>query len=351
MFIDPDSLLVGPRGRRLCLELAKSVPEVHRVVFYASHDLDPGRGRSTVMFGPEVTPPPHAPADVAAVLGDVPVPEPDSRALMRALVETVDTACYWQVPDGDDVLAATPELREPLARIARGLAASPHAAWWTAPLERDDQCAVTFTDEPHAPRTDDLAASLATWRENTAEAEQRALRRDEQDPTASISGTWWSTPPFEMPCSTRHLGALGPVGLWLVEDGMGWEEAIVEPVRVPQDAAVLEIDGPEDWAELCRRYPFDVTASRRHDWFRTTGRDGRWVLPDWSRVAQDVDGVHLTARGYLTTSGRAVPVDADRASVLAGWDPDQTRWFTNVTEHGQARSWSHDDDSGWVPST
>lgn len=347
MLFDPDSLLVGPRGRRSCFQLATSVPEVHQVAFYAAYELDPGRGRSRVMFGPELTPPPHAPADVAAAIDAAGVLEPDAGALLRALAEAVNAARYWQEPDGEDVLAATPELREPLARIARGVAATPHAAWWAAPLERGNQCSVAFTDEPHVPRTDDIATSLARWRERTAEMEQRAL---EWDPRAPISGPWWSTPPFEIPCSTRHLGAWGPAGLWLVEDGMGWEEATVRQVAVPEGAAVLEIDGPEDWAQLCRRYPFEVSASRRHDWFRTTGRDGRWVLPDWSRVAQDVDGVHLTVRGYLTTSGRAVPVDADRAAVLAGWDPDQTRWFTDVVEHGEPQRWSHDDEAGWIPA-
>ena len=32
-------------------------------------------------------------------------------------------------------------------------------------------------------------------------------------------------------------------------------------------------------------YPRDVTASRRHDWNGWTGREGRWILPDWRSVA------------------------------------------------------------------
>lgn len=109
---------------------------------------------------------------------------------------------------------------------------------------------------------------------------------------------------------------------------------------------------PQDWAALCRRHPLDVTASRRHDWYRTTGRDGSWVQPDWSAVAQETDAVHLTMRGYLTTAGLAVPVSEGVASVLAGWDPDATYWFAGAAvDPGTARDWVYDsDDDCWVPA-
>ncbi len=64
--------------------------------------------------------------------------------------------------------------------------------------------------------------------------------------------------------------------------------------------------GAADWAHLCRTYPLDVTNSRRHDWYRVTGRGGRWLLPDWSRVADDWDAVHLSGWGYLTAATREI---------------------------------------------
>jgi hypothetical protein len=127
------------------------------------------------------------------------------------------------------------------------------------------------------------------------------------------------------------LGAHGPAGLRLIEDSLGWDRATVHPVAVPDGSRILELDGPEAWSELCRRYPLDVTASRRHDWYRTTGRgQGVWVQPNWAAVARDADAVHLTVAGYLTTAGRAVPVRDGVASVLAGWDPDATFWLTGL---------------------
>jgi hypothetical protein len=103
----------------------------------------------------------------------------------------------------------------------------------------------------------------------------------------------------------------------------------------------LEIRTPADWTSLCSEFPLDVTASRRHDWFRTTGRDGRWVIPDWERVAEEWDAVHLTVLGYLSGAGRALPVSPDTATVIAGWDPDSTLWLTDVAREweGPRQSW------------
>ena len=82
---------------------------------------------------------------------------------------------------------------------------------------------------------------------------------------------------------------------------------------------MFEVDGPQAWAQLCRRFSLEVTAQKRHEWYRTTGRAGRWVIPDWLRVGEVYDGVHLTAAGYLSAATTEIPVDDDCASVIAGW--------------------------------
>ncbi|MCQ1999614.1 hypothetical protein [Arthrobacter zhaoxinii] len=118
-----------------------------------------------------------------------------------------------------------------------------------------------------------------------------------------------------------------PAGLSLVEDSAGLEEATVIPVS--GTGRTLRIRSPEDWIALCRAYPLEVTASRRHNWFQTTGRIGRWVIPDWEQAAERWDAVHLTVLGYLRSAGRALAVDAGTASVIAGWDPDSILWLTD----------------------
>ncbi|MFD6176084.1 MULTISPECIES: hypothetical protein [unclassified Isoptericola] len=350
--LDAAALLSGPRGRRLCLELAQAQDDdVRLAIFYAAYDLDPGAGTSRVMFGQGVADRPRlVPGDVVRRLQGATFTVPDERQLLRALESAVGNARYWQEPDGEDVLAATPEVAAALGPVAEALLAAPSAAWWSTAAPATTQREVVWYDDGRLGPPGTTAAgrpdALAAWRSETHAGERTAARERPADPRASWSGEWWSVPPHELLRTTRDLGAVGPVGLWLVEDDSGWERGSVRAVAVADDARVLEVDGPGDWADLCRRHPLEVTASRRHDWYRATGRDGTWVLPDWSAVAREADAVHLTTRGYLTTAGLPVPVSDGVASVLADWDPDATFWFAGAAaDPGTARDWRLDDDT------
>jgi len=362
MALDPVTLLAGPRGRRLCLEFARErlddtqeADELRQALFYAAYELDPGRGTSRVLFGPgaeQSSQPSRSPEDVARLLAVVPLSEPDERAILQALAAAVDNARYWQEPDGEDVLVAAPELDAPLARVATLLANSPHSAWWAAPLARDAQWVVDFSESPAGPAAQrTLSENLERWHKAQVDEEDDASRNRPADPGAAWSGTWWSKPPNGVTRTTRALGLGGPAGLWLVEDSMGWTKAAVHQIHVPRDARVYEIDSPQAWAELCRRYPLEVTASRRHDWYRTTARAGRWVIPNWAQVGQDIDAIHLTVAGYIATAGRAVPVSDDLMTVLAGWDPDQTHWLAKISDDESTyQAWRNDGDEGWTLS-
>jgi hypothetical protein len=141
----------------------------------------------------------------------------------------------------------------------------------------------------------------------------------------------------------------------LVEDSLGWPEARCWPVRVAPGARIYEISGPAEWGVLVRRYPLEVSKSRRHDWWRATGWAGRWLIPDFTAVASDYDAVHVTVRAYLTTAGKALPVGAgetvggprvdEARTVLAGWDPDQTYWLADVLASSALRP------AGWKART
>ena len=360
-------LLAGPRGRRLCLEMALTLratestatEELRTAVFYAAYDLDPGRGSSRVLFGPgedERSGPPPAPAphEVARLLDAAPLPDVDESTLLLALSTVVDTARYWQEPDGEDELAGTPEVRAAIARVADAIAAAPGAAQWVDPMDTREQWAVTFADLPNiGPQPTRTAREiLDRWQGLQLEEEARAQHDRPADPAAMFSGAWWSRPALGLMSTTRALPGRGPMGLRFVEDGLGWKTATVERVRIPADARIFEIDGAEAWAELVGRYPLEVTASRRHDWYRITGRNGTWVIPDWSQVRHDFDAVHLTIGGYLTTAGTAIPIDEGRATVLAGWDPDATYWLRDLDrEESTVADWHLDNaDRTWTPS-
>jgi hypothetical protein len=130
--------------------------------------------------------------------------------------------------------------------------------------------------------------------------------------------------------TTRPLPGLGSIELAWEEDSFGQRNASIWPLTTIRVPRVWEVDRPA-WVGLVDRYPLDVTNARRHDWYRTAGRVGTWRMPDWSAAAADWDAVHVTVAGHLTTATRALPLgDGDAATVLAGWNPDQTWWVTDT---------------------
>jgi hypothetical protein len=336
-----------------------AMAELSTTVFYAAYDLDPGRGSSRVLFGAGVNqrtgpPPAPAPLEVARLLDAVPLPNLDENTLLFALATAVDNARYWQERDGEDVLAGTPEVRSALARVAKAVVAAPGVEGWSLPMEPLGQWAVTFADLPGIPRPPTRTAReiLDRWQGLQLEEEARAQRDRPANPAANFSGEWWSRPALGLFSTTCALPGQGPMGLRFVEDTLGWDSATVERVRVQADARIYEIDGAAAWAELAGRYPLEVTASRRHDWYRITGRNGTWVIPDWSRVRHDYDAVHLSIAGYLSAAGTGIRIDDDRATVLAGWDPDATYWLVDLDrDESTAEDWHLDGaDRVWLPA-
>lgn len=363
--ITPEALLNGWRGRRLLLELALTAEAFHAdrdgteaplalAVMSAAYGLDPGQGQMLVSFsgpGAREMPPAATTESVAALLETVRPDDVDQVAALRAFADAVANARYWQEPDGSDVLAATPVVRAALGRVARHVAGSAAGIdWWSAPLDPADQHAVTW-EGGQGEQAPGAADRLARWRADIAVQEARARSYRLADPEASWSGEWWSTPPSDLVHTTRSLDRFGPVGVWLVEDDMGWERAVTHRVAAPAGARVYEIDGPDAWAALCRAYPLEVTEQKRHDWYSTTGRYGRWVMPDWAAVAVDHDAVHLTAAAYLTAAGTVVPVEDDIASVIAGWNPDETYWLSDDARPGADGAVWVRDEVDWVPGS
>ncbi|MFF8188537.1 hypothetical protein ACF044_14900 [Microbacterium sp. NPDC016588] len=354
MPLDASALLDGPRGRRLCLEVLlegarrADTPETRdavQAVFWAAHGRE--RGASVLLSfsdGPEPFAKTEVTArDAAAALAALPVPAMTAETLTHALWQAVDEAAYWQPPSGMDELAAAAEMHSVLRRVANGIALSRHVDWWASPLARQDQAAVAWEEEPF--RAGHPGEILPEWRTDTAAEELQF------EGYTGVSGPWWSAPPFGLPRTTR-VGERGPVGLSFVEDSHGWLTARSRGVTPPA-GDVVEIDGPEAWAALCRRHPLVVTASRRTVWEWATGRDGAWVIPDWAGVAREAVGVHLTVTGYLTSAGRIIDVGGGLASTVAGWVPDETFWFRDVVQVGAEHRWAAEHNMGvdrWHPA-
>lgn len=333
MVLDASALLAGPRGRHLCLAVAV---RVHRPVWSAWleaawHPSDPVRRQRLLTTLAD------APAG--------PVERWDRPALLLdPMDETVSAAMGWQEPRDEDVVAADPDVVALLRPIADALSRAPAARWWATGLDLGAIRGTERYDErfpARGLRLDGVPARLADLRAEEDEQDRRARTERPDDPRAPWTGRWWSTPAFAAVPTTRALPGVGSVNLLWEEDSFGQWDALVTPLRTTGPVRILEIDGPAAWIGLVRRYPQDVTWSRRQDWYRVTGRDGPWLIPDWAAVACDFDAVHLSVLGYLATATRLLDVDGTASTLLAGWDPDQTWWLADVLQpDGPTEHWT-----------
>ncbi|HET8994297.1 MAG TPA: hypothetical protein VFN32_10895 [Rhodococcus sp. (in: high G+C Gram-positive bacteria)] len=300
--------------------------------------------------------------DVLAAVDAKAVTQLSELDVLEALGRATDFARYWQPPDEEDLWFADPALVAALTPIVDAVLASEHARWWSAPMDPLCQRAVqkryNFTEEWSDSfwANQDEDADLSAWRRHVLDDEGRFRRFLDAEPERQISGEWWSTPvPSRVRVTSRAREKLGAVELLLAEDDISdGLHARVWPVHVDASARVYEITGPDAWARLVDAYPLAVPASRRSDWYDTTGKHLQWYLPDWAAVAADYDAVHLTVLGYLTTPGLAIPLIArSGASVLAGWDPDATFWLDPrlVRADGGSVEWCRTQDTPWAPTS
>lgn len=333
------SILDGPRGRRVCLELAALHPDVCATLFHARLPYQ-GSPSTVFLIGDGATQDPQehpSPEELAEIILACGVPHFGDAELHRAVSDSVGAARYWQEIDGDDQLATLPIVRAALEPIAGAVETSSSAAAWSR-TRTPQQWAVDRAPLDRAavsPR--DAASVLSDWTASVRREETTSRARNLKRPTR-WTGTWWSVPPVDTSFSAQDHA------LDFIEDSLG--EPVATLTLACSDARTYEIETAEDWAELCRRFPTEVTESRRHDWYRVTGREGRWLIPDWERVANDWDLVHLTVRGYLTAATRVIRIDDEYASVIAGWAPDSTLWLVDLARSFGAprREWVKDAD-------
>jgi hypothetical protein len=298
--------------------------------------MDPGGSGATAIIGAAV-------ASTVQARAERPWPT-DPLALLASVARAAD---QWEppLPGGQAGL---------LRPLAEAVASAPAASWWWEPAELRHQRWLGCDHRLALARGGDVARAVEAAEEDAA-AEEQAMARDwAQAPRRRggaeviATGTWWSGPLGGTVWTSRgNLGDLPAVGLACAEDPLGDEEFEVWAVGIDPAARVYEVHEPGDWGRLAAAHPRDVTASRRHDWGRWTGREGRWILPDWRSVAAQWDGVHVSVAGYLTTAGMAVDSGDGAATLLAGWDADQTLWLRDVftgtrrltTWHGTPGSW------------
>ena len=332
------ALLAGPRGQALCAaaigldaaRLMNSAGEPTVAAVQKAVDLSSsGRNR----LGPRPAPAPHlgpsrrlsatevvsgclSTVDLVALAGCQ-----DEGLFVSLLADIVNDWAFF--PDQVDAVDVLSDHAEALVPVATALVGAPASSWWWQAADRGAQRWVGFCGMAGPPLLGRTAEALAKWAQEPAANEDDA---SSWGPDAS--GEWWTAPLGEGLVSTsRALGDLPATELALYDDYPPDSDVVeVWELSVDSEARVYEVDGPASWCELVEAYPREVTHSRRNDWRRWTGVEGRWLVPDWARAASDWDGVHLTVAGYLASAYRALLV-GNAGTCLAGWAPGVTVWL------------------------
>ena len=190
--------------------------------------------------------------------------------------------------------------------LALSIVSHPAFAWWWEPVDLANQVWSSprmpggNLNADHNPSRGPLRLFDAdSWRKPGGPWDERdldPLPASGQQTSTLRGGTTSEVTAFAI-TSGDHISAF-PLAVWRVEFGQG--------VRL------REINHPTDWHELCLEFP-------------RVAPDGRMV-PNWVRVADSWDGVHLTLGGMLSCEQARYERDGDW-SMLQYWHPEQTHWL------------------------
>ena len=212
---------------------------------------------------------------------------------LEALLSQLHFHHSRHLPDHDDHVADLKSRAAELEPVAAWLAGTmPH--WWSD-LDRTEQVWAGRTADP--PAAGRFSVDLSRLHDE-APKPRRAL---------------WT--------STRTSPSLSP---WLDHPERA-DIVHLWRVAVSPTARIAEIHSPEEWFALAHAYP------ERAPGFVYTGLKNRPASakrldPDWRKVAEEWDGVHLSVGGWLTAEDVAYESNGSRTE-LRGWEMESTVWL------------------------
>ncbi len=247
-----------------------------------------------------------------------------------------ETASFGFGGGDESIWGLTALATDQLRPVADALLASPGARRWWNPVDLAGQRFVEWDDQPRltGPGLEQaIRECMVTERAENDEGMRR--RRPRTDPPDSWGAYWWSPPGFApQSWTTPAVGGLPALALCQFFDtyqpASDVDGATVWSVPMQPRARVLEVSEPADWQELVGRFPRDVTGTNDGAWRHWSGAAGPWLLPDWERVMEDYDGVHVSIGAAVCSAGVALPV-GDSYTMLVAWVPDATLWLRDMT--------------------
>ena len=156
-------------------------------------------------------------------------------------------------------------------------------AWWWEPLRRDAQLWTTQANHEPFPE----AGRFPTPRDPPNGNERYAQHPDRAVYTSTAHGE----------LSALLVAGLTNLGDWYVDPPIERKR-----VRIRASARIVEVHDVTDWHVLVRRYPADGFHGTH--WWDGMPPDTPWgqgggIVPDWSAIARDWDGVHTSLWGML----------------------------------------------------
>ncbi len=203
-----------------------------------------------------------------------------------------------------------------LRGLAMDIVREPGIAWWWAPIDRQNQLWLRFSED-----------------EGDWPTASRPIR-----PTAPPNRfeVYVHAPRPQLSTGNAYDGLSSELAVVLAGASDRAMEFPIERRRVTigPDTRVLEIDSAQDWHDLVRRYPADGTQGVQPDpqmrnvpWGQSDGM----MVPDWSMVANDWDGVHVTTWAMLTATQVRVTSDIGWTEAWS-WEGDHAIWLTGPFE-------------------
>lgn len=188
--------------------------------------------------------------------------------------------------------------------LAHALIEHPYTAWW---FDNVDLCVQTWLSVHGTLNEFVYGTPPDTMRWHQPENPSSAWERYAQKPYGNqITSTLYG------PYLTSKLLAYDErVGDYYCRFPLAWWS-----IRLLEDVKVFEIHGPEDWHDLCVRYPV------------RSNEDDR-LVPDWGAASEEWDGVHLSFGGLLTAEQNRYESSAGW-TMLDAWHAEQTYWLRGL---------------------